>query len=100
LKYLFYILCVSLLLTGHARSDDSTANDNTAAISNSSALPVSFNEVVERIRLRHKSWQILDARSKHEESDLRYRFKLINSSGQVRILLIDPRNPNLGHLEQ
>ncbi len=100
MKYLFYILCVNLLLTGHARGDDLTANDNAAAIGNSSALPISFNEVVERIRLRHKSWQILDARSKHKESGLRYRFKLINSNGQVRIILIDPRNPNLGNLEQ
>ncbi len=101
MKYLFYIPCLVLLLTGSARGDEPTANDSEAAITDSSALPVSisFHEVVERIRRRHKSWHILDARSKHEESSLRYRFKLINSNGQVRILLIDPRNPNLGHLE-
>lgn len=97
MKYHFHILCSGLLLTGYAHGDDSMVNVDTAA--SPGAVPVSFNEVVEQIR-QHKSWQILDARSKQKESGLRYRFKLINSSGQVRIILIDPRNPNLGHLEQ
>lgn len=100
MKYLFYIPCLILLLTGPARGDNPTANGVDAAVGNPSAVPVSFNEVVKRIRLRHKSWQILDARSKYKESGLRYRFKLINSNGQVRIILIDPRNLNLGNLEQ
>ncbi len=100
MKYSFYIPGLILLLAGQVHGNEPVANDSNAAIGNPSAIPVSFNEVVERIRIRHKSWQILDARSRYKESGLRYRFKLINSSGQVRIILIDPRNPNLEHLEQ
>ena len=99
MKRHFYILWLVLLLTGYAHSNDSRANDDDDTVGNPIAVPVSFSEVVERIR-QHKSWQILDARSKQKKSGLCYRFKLINSSGQVRIILIDPRNPNLGYPEQ
>ena len=100
MKHSFHILCLGLLLTGYAHSNDLMANDDDDTVGNPAAAAVSFNEVVEQIRRQHKSWHILDARSSRQESGLRYRFKLINSSGQVRIILIDPRNPNLGHLEQ
>ena len=100
MKHFFYISCLISLLTSQAYGADQTATDGDATINTPSAVPVSFDEVVEWVRHQHKSWQILDARSKHKESGLRYRFKLINGNGQVRIILIDPRNPNLGNLEQ
>ena len=88
-----------MLLAGYAGGNVSVANDNDNTAGNPAAVTVSFDEVVEQIR-QHKSWQILDARSNQKGSGFRYRFKLMNSSGQVRIILIDPKNPNLGYLEQ
>ena len=99
MKSNFHNLSLVLLLAGYAGGNVSVANDNDNAAGNPAAVTVSFDEVVEQIR-QHKSWQILDARSKQKGSGFRYRFKLMNSSGQVRIILIDPKNPNFGYLEQ
>ena len=101
MKSHFHNLSLILLLAGYAGGNVSVANDNDNdnTAGNPAAVTVSFDEVVEQIR-QHKSWQILDARSNQKGSGFRYRFKLMNSSGQVRIILIDPKNPNLGYLEQ
>ena len=101
MKSHFHNLSLVLLLAGYAGGNVSVANDNDNdnTAGNPAAVTVSFDEVVEQIR-QHKSWQILDARSKQKGSGFSYRFKLMNSSGQVRIILIDPKNPNLGYLEQ
>ena len=99
MKSHFHNLSLVLLLAVYAGGNISVADDNDNTAANTAAVTVSFDEVVEQIR-QHKSWQILDARSKQKGSVSRYRFKLMNSSGQVRIILIDPKNPNLGYLEQ
>ncbi len=59
----------------------------------------SMEDVARMIR-RHKRWEILDARQRPKGSEMRYRFKLINNTGKVMIISIDPRNPNLRKLEQ
>ena len=60
---------------------------------------VSLDEVAMQIR-EFKSWQILDASSQKKESGLRYfRFKLLRNDGKVKIINIDPNNPNLRTLE-
>ena len=60
---------------------------------------VSMDEVAMQIR-QFKSWQILDASSQKKESGLRYfRFKLLHNDGKVKVINIDPNNPNLRTLE-
>lgn len=59
----------------------------------------SMEDVARMIR-RHKRWEILDARQRLKGSEMRYRFKLINNTGKVMIISIDPRNPNLRKLEK
>ena len=64
------------------------------------ATTVSMHEVARQIR-QYKTWQILDAASKQKASGNRYfRFKLLSSEGKVKIINIDPKNPNLRRLEQ
>ncbi len=61
---------------------------------------VSIHEVAMKIR-QFKSWQILDASPRHQKSGVRYfRFKLLHSNGKVKIINIDPMNPNLRRLEK
>ncbi len=60
---------------------------------------VSMDEVAMQIR-QFKSWQILDASSQKKESGLQYfRFKLLHNDGKVKVINIDPNNPNLRTLE-
>jgi hypothetical protein len=60
---------------------------------------VSIHEVAMQIR-RYKSWQILDASPRKKDTGIPYfRFKLLRSDGTVKIINIDPRNPNLRRLE-
>ena len=60
---------------------------------------VSIHEVAMQIR-RYKSWQILDASPRQKDTGIPYfRFKLLRSDGTVKIINIDPRNPNLRRLE-
>ena len=64
-----------------------------------SAKKVSMHEVAIQIR-QYKSWQILNASSRQKASGYRYfRFKLLRSDGKVKIINIDPNNPNLRRLE-
>lgn len=65
----------------------------------SGAPSVSMDEVARQIR-QLKSWQILEAQSKQEESGTQYfRFKLLRNDGKVKVINIDPNNPNLRRLE-
>jgi len=59
----------------------------------------SMDDVARMIR-ETRRWQILEARSRKKGSVMRYRFKLISNSGQVKIISIDPKRPNLRTLEQ
>jgi len=60
---------------------------------------VSIHEVAMQIR-RYKSWQILDASPRKKDTGTPYfRFKLLRSDGTVKIINIDPNNPNLRRLE-
>lgn len=58
-----------------------------------------MDEVARQIR-QFKSWQILDATPRQKESGYQYfRFKLLRDDGKVKIINIDPNNPNLRRLE-
>ena len=59
----------------------------------------SMDDVARMIR-EQKQWQILEASPRQDGSVTRYRFKLINSTGKVKIISIDPKKPNLRRLEQ
>lgn len=66
---------------------------------NQGATTVSMHEIARQIR-QYTNWQILDASPRKRESGLPYfRFKLLRSNGKVKIINIDPRNPNFRHLE-
>ena len=66
---------------------------------NFSAGKSSMDDVARMIR-QNKQWEILDARQRNKGSEMRYRFKVINSTGKVKVINIDPRRPNLRKLEQ
>jgi len=59
----------------------------------------SMDDVARMIR-QNKQWQILEVTPRQDGSVTRYRFKLINSTGKVKIISIDPKKPNLRRLEQ
>ncbi len=59
----------------------------------------SIDDVARMIR-QNKQWQILEVTPRQDGSVTRYRFKLINSTGKVKIISIDPKKPNLRRLEQ
>ena len=64
-----------------------------------SSTTVSIHEVAMQIR-QYKSWQILDASPRKKETGIRYfRFKLLGQDGKVKIINIDPNNPNLRRLK-
>ena len=67
----------------------------------SSGVPsMSMDEVARQIR-QIKGWQILEAQSRKKDSGSQYfRFKLLRSDGKVKVINIDPNNPNLRRLEQ
>ena len=94
-KYFPILSLALLLLITSVFSSNSFALDGKKK----GAVTVSIHDVAKKIR-QFKTWQILDARSNQKESGFLYRFKLINSSGRVKIINIDPKNPNLRRLEQ
>ena len=59
----------------------------------------SIDDVARMIR-KKKRWEILEATPTQNGSVMRYRFKVINQTGKVKIINIDPRQPNLRRLEQ
>ena len=59
----------------------------------------SMDDVARMIR-QNKQWEILDARQRNKGNETRYRFKVINSTGKVKVINIDPKRPNLRKLEQ
>ncbi len=59
----------------------------------------SMDDVAKMIR-KSSRWQILEAVPKKKGEVMRYRFKLINSTGKVKIINVDPLRPNLRKLEQ
>ena len=61
---------------------------------------ISMHDVAKKIR-QDNNWQILDAKPKEKKSGYKFfQFKVINKKGQVKVINIDPNNPNLRHLEQ
>ncbi len=60
---------------------------------------VSMGAIAQQIR-SSTYWKILDARPRQSNGQLLYRFKLINKSGKVMILTVNPRQPNLKKLVQ
>ncbi|MBX2867142.1 MAG: hypothetical protein KTR18_00595 [Acidiferrobacterales bacterium] len=59
----------------------------------------SMDDVARMIR-QTRRWQILEAVPKKKGEKMRYRFKVINTTGKVKIISIDPLRPNLRKLEQ
>lgn len=76
---------------------DANAQDNNGKKKNGQSR--SMDDVARMIR-ENKQWQILEASPRQDGSVTRYRFKLINSTGKVKIISIDPKRPNLRRLEQ
>ena len=61
---------------------------------------VSMHDVAIQIR-ESKNWKILEAKPKQRKSGYQFfQFKVINKKGQVKVINIDPNNPNLRRLEQ
>ena len=61
---------------------------------------VSMHDVAQKIR-QGNTWQILEAKPKQKKSGYKFfQFKVINKKGQVKVINIDPNNPNLRRLEQ
>lgn len=66
----------------------------------SASTEISIHEVARQIR-QYKSWQILDASPKKKPTGIQYfRFKLLHNNGMVKVINIDPLNPNLRRLEK
>jgi hypothetical protein len=94
-RHLAHHFTVAVLIVLFFNSPLATALDGESA----SKDKVSMDEVAMQIR-QFKSWQILDASSQKKESGSRYfRFKLLHDNGKVKIINIDPNNPNLRRLE-
>lgn len=93
LKKYRYILVILIFHLGFA--NQANALDGQSASKNK----VSMHEVAVQIR-QFKSWQILDASPQKKKSGYQYfRFKLLHNNGKVKIINIDPNNPNLRTLE-
>ncbi len=80
-------------VTSHGLDANSGGNDNY------NLGTTSMDDVARMIR-QNKQWEILDARQKYKGSEKQYRFKVINNTGKVKVINIDPRRPNLRKLEQ
>ena len=80
-----------------ANALDANAQSNNGKKKNGQA--ASIDDVARMIR-ENKKWQILEASPRQNGTVTRYRFKLINSTGKVKIISIDPKKPNLRRLEQ
>ena len=94
LKQLTFSVILAMLLG--AASSACYALDGESA----TGAKMSMHEVAMQIR-QYKSWQILNASSVQKASGHQYfRFKLLRSDGKVKIINIDPNNPNLRTLEQ
>jgi hypothetical protein len=87
-------LLMSMLTPANAL--DANAQSNNGKKNGQAA---SIDDVARMIR-ENKKWQILEASPRQNGTVTRYRFKLINSTGKVKIISIDPKKPNLRRLEQ
>lgn len=96
----FVISAVTALLMSMltpASALDANAQSNNGKKKNGQG--TSIDDVARMIR-ENKKWQILEASPRQNGTVTRYRFKLINSTGKVKIISIDPKKPNLRRLEQ
>ena len=74
-------------------------DSNSSGPSNNPTI-VTIHEVAWQIR-QNKNWQILEASPRKRASGYQYfRFKLLRHDGKVKVINIDPLNPNLRKLEQ
>jgi hypothetical protein len=89
------VMLMSVLMPANAL--DANAQSNNGKKKNGQGR--SIDEVARMIR-ENKQWQILEASPRQDGSMTRYRFKLINSAGKVKIISIDPKKPNLRRLEK
>jgi len=91
IAYALLGMLVSMSMTNAADALD--VNNSSANKGNS------MDDVAKMIR-KSSRWQILEAVPKKKGEVMRYRFKLINSTGKVKIINVDPLRPNLRKLEQ
>jgi len=91
IAYALFGMLVSMSMTNAADALD--VNGSSASKGNS------MDDVAKMIR-KSSRWQILEAVPKKKGEVMRYRFKLINSTGKVKIINVDPLRPNLRKLEQ
>lgn len=89
---------VALVALAPAMALDANAQSSQGDQSQQSNNP-SMDDVARMIRQK-KRWQILEATPQQDGSGLRYRFKVINKTGKIKVITIDPRQPNLRRLEQ
>ena len=103
-KFHFNVACtllgVVLLLPDTSGALDANANSGNGANGNSNGVTHASMDDVARMIRRNKNWEILDARSRQNGNETRYRFKLIDSTGKVKIIQVDPRKPSLQKLDQ
>jgi hypothetical protein len=90
------LLCVVLGVPGAVFALDANGGNGN---NGSTMGAVTMDDVARMIR-RTKNWEILDARPRQKGNETRYRFKLINSTGKVKIINVDPRKPSLKKLDQ
>ena len=91
------VFALALVCSHAAIALDANANSGNGGVNGVSH--ASMDDVARMIR-RNKNWEILDARSRQNGDETRYRFKLINSTGKVKIIQVDPRSPSLKKLDQ
>lgn len=90
----------SMLAAGTASAQTAGVQGGGTQEGYSRSVHIATMEDVARMIRGHTQWEILDAKPRQRGSEMRYRFKLINSTGRVRIISIDPENPNLRKLQQ
>lgn len=92
LSLLIFAICAALTCTAVAHDPGQETSPQ--------AITVGLHEMAKKIR-RYESWRILGAQPKKEASgNWHFRFKLLRSDGTIKVIYIDPRNPDFKRLEQ
>lgn len=64
------------------------------------AITVGLHEMAKQIR-RYESWRILGAQPRRRASGYwMFRFKMLRNDGTIKVIYIDPKNPDFKRLEQ
>lgn len=90
------VTLLTLLVLTPAMALDANAQSNNSDQGQQASR--SMDDVARMIRQK-KRWQILEATPHQSGGVVHYRFKVINKTGKVKVINIDPRQPNLRRLE-